>query len=189
MYCDECKDQAHAEKEELIRQRDEAYTKLDAALLQISELIDGIRAALVALNSGGAYAHQDEARDGAVKALFDGMRKAGVVIDETTPLKQACACKCHGYIDHNGAKIVCACCKVGQAQKQISDLGLDIATYEAARKEQAEGKRIPIEDAIKGLPEKRIEPSQKCPRCQTMYVTLSGMCDECYEKMVREGGS
>lgn len=29
MYCDECKDQAHAEKEELIRQRDEAFAKVD----------------------------------------------------------------------------------------------------------------------------------------------------------------
>lgn len=34
MYCEECKDQAHAEKEELIQQRDAAYSKLDATLLQ-----------------------------------------------------------------------------------------------------------------------------------------------------------
>jgi hypothetical protein len=40
-------------------------------------------------------------------------------------------------------------------EKPLSDLGLDIATYEAAKREQAEGKRIPIDDVIKGLPEKR----------------------------------
>jgi len=38
-----------------------------------------------------------------------------------------------------------------------NDLGLDFATYEAAKKEQAEGKRVPIEDAIKDIEKQKGE--------------------------------
>lgn len=31
--------------------------------------------------------------------------------------------------------------------------------------------------------------SAKCPRCDTMPIAHSGMCEECYEMMVREGGT
>src|SRR5689334_6422784 len=42
MYCDECKDQAHAEKEELIRQRDRAYGEVDQKSGYIQELADAV---------------------------------------------------------------------------------------------------------------------------------------------------
>lgn len=37
--------------------------------------------------------------------------------------------------------------------------------------------------------EKRTKDPEKCPRCGIMYVRLSGMCEECYEQMVRGVGS
>ena len=37
--------------------------------------------------------------------------------------------------------------------------------------------------------EKREGAPTKCPRCGVMPAHHSGMCDECYEKMVREGGA
>lgn len=41
-------------------------------------------------------------------------------------------------------------------------------------------------DALAGT-EKQV--NTKCPRCGIMPAHHSGMCDECYEQMVREGGS
>jgi hypothetical protein len=40
-------------------------------------------------------------------------------------------------------------------EKPLSDLGLDLATYEAAKKEQGEGKRVLIDDVIKRIDERK----------------------------------
>ena len=42
------------------------------------------------------------------------------------------------------------------------NLGLDVATYEAAKKEQAEGKRVPIEDVIRDVDKRNGEKCKKC---------------------------
>lgn len=47
-----------------------------------------------------------------------------------------------------------------------NDLGLDFATYEAAKKEQAEGKRIKLDDVISGL--------QGCQVCGSKLVMIRG---------------
>jgi hypothetical protein len=41
--------------------------------------------------------------------------------------------------------------KKRKPRKSPKDLGLDFATYKAAKKEQKAGKRILIDDVIKGL--------------------------------------
>lgn len=41
---------------------------------------------------------------------------------------------------------------------------------------------------VKGTVKREGVPT-KCPRCGIMPAHHSGMCDECYEKMVREGGT
>lgn len=69
------------------KERDTANERVEALQLQKDALLDGIQVALTALNSGGAYCPQDEARDAVCKALFDGLRKAGVMTDETAALK------------------------------------------------------------------------------------------------------
>lgn len=76
---------------EISKARDEAFRRLDAALLQNGELRDGIRLALTFLNSGGEYMEQTKARDDTVKALYDGLRKAGVALDVAEkPLRGPC---------------------------------------------------------------------------------------------------
>lgn len=158
MYCDECKDQAHAEKEELIRQRDAACAREDAALLRLAEAEK--------LKQG----YYDEALKG-----WQKFRDAELQIDEIKKafrLSHSCVdgkcwiCMGKSVVDH----------VLSITEKPFSDLGLDFATYEAAKKEQAEGKRIPIEDVIK---RKDVKLCYKCGKQEASENFA--VCEGCYK--------
>jgi hypothetical protein len=176
----------HAEEyciENVVKQR-------DAALLQDDEARRLLAAMQGVQSSRLGYCFDECGEDQEIHT--DICKRVTEFIDVTK--KPKCACKCHNYRRGDGAVISCSCC----SGKPKQELGLDVATYEAAKKEQAEGKRVSIEDEIAKLAaqvppeelakvqpkikalldrsEKRVEGPQKIEHCKTWHCSGTDAC-------------
>jgi hypothetical protein len=92
------------------------------------------------MGAGTAYCACDARKAG---EQLHGYKCPHAVADKPKGAEGFCPLCYHTFSDEAHQRCV--------ADKPLSDLGLDHQTYLAAKKEQAEGKRIPIEDAIKRM--------------------------------------
>lgn len=69
-----------------------------------------------------------------------------------------------------------------QQTEKPKDLGLDVATYEAAKREQAEGRRIPLDKVIDDLTQKEKRKDAGCPGCGLGVTGKDALCDKHYSE-------